>query len=115
MSKHDVETLLEAGGQDKSVQAKYDSVQTKEEFVKLAATDGYNFTVEELDAVLRETGDTFELYGNPPQTRHLVDVRRNSFARSIAHQVGEIGSRFCLTGLLRPVLEANGIRPNLPE
>ena len=38
-----------------------------EEFVALAAEDGYDFTVEELDAILKESGDVFEKNGNPPK------------------------------------------------
>ena len=67
MAKADVEKLLEAGGKDKSIRAKYDVPGSKEEFVTLAAADGYNFTVEELEAVLKESGDVFEKYGNPPK------------------------------------------------
>ncbi len=40
---------------------------SKEEFVALAAEDGYHFTVEELEEVLKESGDVFEKYGNPPK------------------------------------------------
>ncbi len=65
MAKKDVEDLLVAGGEDKNVRAKYDVPATMEEFVELAATDGYNFSVEELDAVLKESGDVFEKNGNP--------------------------------------------------
>ena len=31
----------------------------------LAAEDGYHFTVEEVDTVLKESGDVFEKNGNP--------------------------------------------------
>lgn len=65
MSKEDVENLLIAGGEDKNVRARYDVPATMEEFVALAATDGYSFTVEELDTVLKESGDVFEKNGNP--------------------------------------------------
>jgi len=67
MAKADVEKLLEAGGNDKKIRAKYDVPGTKEEFVALAATDGYDFTVEELEEVLKESGDVFDKYGNPPK------------------------------------------------
>lgn len=67
MAKKDVEALLIAGGEDKHVRAKYDVPGNKEEFVALAAEDGYTFTVEELDEVLKEAGDVFEKYGNPPK------------------------------------------------
>jgi predicted ribosomally synthesized peptide with nif11-like leader len=65
MAKADVEKLLEAGGKDKTLRAKYDVPGTKEEFVALAASEGYNFTIEELEEVLKESGDVFEKYGNP--------------------------------------------------
>lgn len=67
MSKTAVEDLLVAGGEDKTIRAKYDVPATMEEFVTLAAEDGYDFTVEELDAVLKESGDVFEKNGNPPK------------------------------------------------
>ncbi len=65
MAKEDVERLLIAGGEDKHLRAKYDAPATMEEFVALAATDGFHFTVEELDQVLRESGDVFDKHGNP--------------------------------------------------
>jgi len=67
MAKKNVEALLIAGGEDKHLRARYDTPATKEEFVTLAATDGYHFTVEELDAVIKESGDIFEKNGNPPK------------------------------------------------
>ena len=67
MSKKSVEDLLIAGGEDKHVRAKYDVPATKEEFVALAASEGYDFTVEELEAVLQESGDVFDKHGNPPK------------------------------------------------
>ena len=65
MAREDVEKLLIAGGEDKHLRAKYDVPATKEEFVTLAAAEGYDFTVEELEAVLHESGDVFEKNGNP--------------------------------------------------
>jgi hypothetical protein len=65
MARKDLEKLLIAGGEDKSIRARYDVPGTREEFVALAADDGYNFTVEELDGVLKESGDVFEKNGNP--------------------------------------------------
>lgn len=65
MSKEDVEKLLIAGGEDKNIRAKYDVPATMEEFVTLAAEDGYDFTVEELDAMIKASGDVFEKNGNP--------------------------------------------------
>ena len=65
MSKKSVEDLLVAGGENKEVRAKYDAPKTKEEFVTMAAADGYDFTIEEFDAILKDSGDSFELTGNP--------------------------------------------------
>ena len=67
MSRESVEKLLIAGGEDKHLRAKYDVPATREEFIALAASEGYDFTVEELDAVLKESGDVFEKNGNPPK------------------------------------------------
>ncbi len=65
MARKDVEDLLVAGGEDRNVRARYDVPATMEEFVALAAEDGYLFTVEELAAILKESGDVFEKNGNP--------------------------------------------------
>lgn len=65
MAKKNVEALLIAGGEDQALRAKYDAVKTKEDFVAMAAADGYDFTLEEFDAVLNESGDSFDLIGNP--------------------------------------------------
>lgn len=65
MSKSNVEELLIAGGADVTVRMKYDSLKTKEDFVAQAKEDGFNFSVEDLDAVLRESGDSFDIVGNP--------------------------------------------------
>ncbi|MBM9616103.1 Nif11-like leader peptide family natural product precursor [Desulfobulbus rhabdoformis] len=67
MSKDKVEELLIAGGSDEALRSKYDVLKTKDEFIALAQEDGYEFTIEELDAVLSESGDTFESFGNPPK------------------------------------------------
>jgi hypothetical protein len=67
MSKKSVIALLEQGGSDKNVRIKYDNILTMEKFVELAVTDGFDFTIEELVAVLRENGDSFESSGNPPK------------------------------------------------
>lgn len=67
MSKENVEALLIKGGKDRQFRIPYDEVVGKEEFVALAKKDGFDFTVEELDAVLREEGDMFESNGNPPK------------------------------------------------
>jgi predicted ribosomally synthesized peptide with nif11-like leader len=65
MSKQQVENLLEAGGSDKHLRLRYDQVETKEDFVALANAEGYDFTIPELDEVLKESGDDFESFGNP--------------------------------------------------
>lgn len=67
MAREDIENLLIAGGEDKHVRAKYNLPGTKEEFISLAAEDGYVFTEEELTTIIRESGDIFEKNGNPPQ------------------------------------------------
>nr|WP_321465526.1 Nif11-like leader peptide family natural product precursor [uncultured Desulfobulbus sp.] len=67
MAKAKVEELLIAGGSDEKLRNKYDVLKTKEEFIAMAKEDGFEFTVEELDAVLRESGDAFESFGNPPK------------------------------------------------
>ncbi|MCF6290135.1 MAG: Nif11-like leader peptide family natural product precursor [Desulfobacterales bacterium] len=65
MSKKNVEEFLIAGGEDHKLRARYDVIKTREEFVALANTDDYDFTIEEFDDVLRESGDSFDLIGNP--------------------------------------------------
>jgi predicted ribosomally synthesized peptide with nif11-like leader len=67
MSKKNVEALLIKGGEDTSVRDRYNHVRTKEDFVSLAAEDGFEFTVEELNQVLKESGDSFDTNGNPPK------------------------------------------------
>ncbi len=67
MSKQAVEDLLTKGGKDLVFRAKYDAAKSKEIFIERAAEDGFEFTVEELMAVLNDAGDTFESYGNPPK------------------------------------------------
>lgn len=67
MSIKSAEDLLSRGGDDKEFRAKYDSAPSKEEFIKRAIEDGYDFTIEELLKVINESGDTFESYGNPPK------------------------------------------------
>ena len=66
MSKKEVERLLIAGGEDKTVKAKYNAIRAKEDFVSAANEEGYDFTIEELDEVLKESGDDFTTFGNPP-------------------------------------------------
>ena len=70
MSKKKVEELLIAGGEDVKVRLRYDALKTKEEFVAQAKIDGFAFSLEDLDAVLRESGDSFDLVGNP--TKRMI-------------------------------------------
>lgn len=65
MSKKNAENLLIAGGEKEAVRMKYDAIKAKEDFVVMAVSEGYDFTIEELDEVLRESGDSFDLVGNP--------------------------------------------------
>jgi len=65
MAKKNVEELLIAGGENESIRMKYDTLKTKEDFIAMAASDGYDFTLAEFDAVLNESGDSFDLIGNP--------------------------------------------------
>ena len=65
MSKKEAERLFIDGGEDKDLRLKYDFIETKEDFVATANTDGYDFSMEELDAALKDSGDSFESYGNP--------------------------------------------------
>jgi predicted ribosomally synthesized peptide with nif11-like leader len=65
MSEANVEKLLLAGGTDKNLRAKYNVIETKEKFVESAAADGFEFTLEELEAFLKEEELDFESSGNP--------------------------------------------------
>ena len=65
MAHEDVERLLSDGGSNKAIRMKYDFIDSMEDFTAAALEDGYDFTVEDLVAVLREAGDSFEAAGNP--------------------------------------------------
>lgn len=67
MAKENVEKLLIAGGANEALRNRYDTLKTKEEFVAMAQADGYEFSEQELNDVLRESGDAFESFGNPPK------------------------------------------------
>jgi len=67
MAKSDVERLLIAGGENETTRARYDAAKTMEDFVALARHEGYLFNKDELMAVLNESGDSFDLTGNPPK------------------------------------------------
>ena len=65
MSKKNVENLLIAGGENESIRKKYDAIKTMDDFIIIAGEDGYAFSQAELEDVLRESGDSFESFGNP--------------------------------------------------
>jgi hypothetical protein len=65
MSKKSVEDLLIAGGANEALRKRYDSMKTKKDFIALAVQEGYDFTLDEFDGVLNESGDSFDLIGNP--------------------------------------------------
>ncbi len=65
MSKENVEKLLLAGGTDKNLRAKYNVIETMEQFVEIANADGYEFTQAELIEVLKDEELDFESSGNP--------------------------------------------------
>jgi len=67
MSKESVVELLTKGGNDNAFRVRYDNLFAKDKFVQLANSEGFDFTVEELNQVLRENGDIFESNGNPPK------------------------------------------------
>lgn len=65
MSIKSVEDLLTKGGKDEDFRHKYNVAKDVDEFVRLAAIDGFEFTGEELLKVINESGDSFDSYGNP--------------------------------------------------
>ncbi len=65
MSKKNVEEFLIKGGEDKVLRLKYDTVDEMETFVSMANEEGFDFTMEEFQTVLKESGDSFESFGNP--------------------------------------------------
>ena len=65
MAKKNVEEFLIAGGESQDMRNKYDSIRPMDEFVSTAVVDGYEFSAEEFEAVLKESGDSFDLIGNP--------------------------------------------------
>ncbi len=67
MSKENVQKLLDKGANDRKFRIKYDNCFSMEKFAAMAAEDGFDFTAEELKRVIRENGDNFESYGNPPK------------------------------------------------
>lgn len=67
MSKKNVETFLIAGGADEGLRRRYDAIKSMDAFVAAANGDGHDFSVDDLQTVLRESGDSFESFGNPPK------------------------------------------------
>lgn len=65
MAKKNVEELLIAGGESEDLRKKYDVIKSMDEFTAMAKDDGYEFSTDELEEVLRESGDSFESFGNP--------------------------------------------------
>ena len=65
MAKKEVERLLIAGGEDKTLRLKYDTLEPKSAFVEEANKEGFDFSMDELEDVLRESGDDFASFGNP--------------------------------------------------
>ncbi|MCE1174075.1 MAG: Nif11-like leader peptide family natural product precursor [Propionibacteriales bacterium] len=65
MTRAEVERFLIAGGEDKVFRTKYNLIEGMDDFVGAATADGYDFTADELLAVLKEAGDVFESSGNP--------------------------------------------------
>lgn len=65
MPAANVEKLLLAGGTDKDLRAKYNVIETMDQFVEAANADGYDFTQDELIQVLKEEELDFESSGNP--------------------------------------------------
>jgi Nif11 domain len=70
MAKKRSEKLLIAGGENEVVRMKYDAIKDKGDFVAMAVNVGYDFTRDELNEVLRESGDFFDLVGN--QHKRLI-------------------------------------------
>lgn len=67
MSKENVLALLDKGAEDRKFRVKYDNSLHMDKFVERANEDGFDFTIEELKEVLKENGDSFESFGNPPK------------------------------------------------
>lgn len=65
MSAENVEKLLLAGGTDKDLRAKYNVIETMDQFVATANGDGYEFSSAELTDFLKEEELDFESSGNP--------------------------------------------------
>lgn len=67
MSKENVQKFLDVGADDRKFRVKYDNCFSTEKFTEMANEDGFEFTEDELKAVLHENGDDFDSFGNPPK------------------------------------------------
>jgi predicted ribosomally synthesized peptide with nif11-like leader len=67
MSRKNVLDFLDKGADDRNFRIKYDNCFSTEKFVEMADEDGFSFSVEDLQKVLKENGDSFESFGNPPK------------------------------------------------
>lgn len=67
MSKENVLDFLDKGADDRQFRIKYDNTFDMEDFCAMAKEDGFEFTSDELKAVLQENGDAFDSIGNPPK------------------------------------------------
>lgn len=67
MSKQKVLDFLDKGAGDKKFRVKYDNCFSMEKFTEMANGDGFDFSVEDLKAVLHENSDSFDSFGNPPK------------------------------------------------
>jgi hypothetical protein len=65
MAKEEAERLMIAGGEDKHLRLRYDSIEPMPDFVALANKEGFDFTADELKQMLKENGDDFASSGNP--------------------------------------------------
>ena len=66
MGKKRSRTFIDCRRRKQRHQTEVQCIRTKDEFVSTANEEGYTFTIEELDAVLHESGDDFTTFGNPP-------------------------------------------------
>ena len=57
--------MIPVGGRSNIDVTFSEEVEEMDEFVVVAAADGYEFSATELEEVLRESGDSFESIGNP--------------------------------------------------
>lgn len=56
MSKEAFEAMMQAAGQDSSLQTSLEAADGYEEVVKIGATKGYEFTAQEAENALQERG-----------------------------------------------------------